>query len=53
MLNLLSGRLLSKNLTLRGVVKINNMAIKSMSEHNSLIGYVMQEDILLPTFTPA
>ena len=52
MLNLLSGRLLSKNLTLNGIVKVNNKSVTSMSDYKSLIGYVMQEDLLLPTFTP-
>ena len=52
MLNLLSGRLLSKNLTLNGIVKVNNKSVTSMSDYKSFIGYVMQEDLLLPTFTP-
>ena len=52
MLNLLSGRLLSKNLTLNGHLTVNNQAVTTMSEYKSLIGYVMQEDLLLPTFTP-
>lgn len=52
MLNLLSGRLLSKNLTLRGILRINDVQVDTMSNYKTLIGYVMQEDLLLPTFTP-
>lgn len=42
MLNLLSGRLLSKNLTLKGRIRINGQIIESMSDYKSAIGYVMQ-----------
>lgn len=52
MLNLLSGRQLSKNLTLKGRIKINGKEIDSMGEYKTSIGYVMQEDLMLPTFTP-
>lgn len=52
MLNLLSGRLLSKNLTLRGNIKINGKKVESMLDYKGVIGYVMQEDLMLPTFTP-
>lgn len=52
MLNLLSGRLLSKNLTLRGNIFINGKKVETMGDYKSVIGYVMQEDLMLPTFTP-
>lgn len=52
MLNLLSGRQLSKNLTLKGRIKINGKEIDSMGDYKTSIGYVMQEDLMLPTFTP-
>lgn len=52
MLNLLSGRLLSKNLKLRGNIKINGRNVTTMADYKSVIGYVMQEDLMLPTFTP-
>lgn len=52
MLNLLSGRLLSPNLELRGILRINNRFVTSMGEYKSSIGYVMQEDFMLATFTP-
>lgn len=52
MLNLLSGRLLSKNLKLRGTIKINGKKVETMTDYKSVIGYVMQEDLMLPTFTP-
>jgi ABC-type multidrug transport system ATPase subunit len=52
MLNLLSGRLLSKNLVLRGEIKINGKLVNTMADYKSVIGYVMQEDLMLPTFTP-
>lgn len=52
MLNLLSGRLLSKNLTLRGKIIINGKDVDTMADYKGVIGYVMQEDLMLPTFTP-
>ena len=52
MLNLLSGRLLSKNLSLKGSIKINGKNVTTMGEYRGVIGYVMQEDLMLPTFTP-
>jgi ABC-type multidrug transport system ATPase subunit len=52
MLNLLSGRLLSKNLTLKGSIKINGKIVTTMGEYQGAIGYVMQEDLMLATFTP-
>lgn len=52
MLNLLSGRLLSKNLSLKGRIKINGRLIDTMADYKSVVGYVMQEDLMLPTFSP-
>lgn len=52
MLNLLSGRLLSKNLTLTGRIKINGNLVNTMADYKSVVGYVMQEDLMLPTFSP-
>lgn len=42
MLNLLSGRLLSKNIVARGLIKINGRQVISMAEYKNAIGYVMQ-----------
>lgn len=52
MLNLLSGRLLSKNLYLKGRIKINGNLVNTMADYKSVVGYVMQEDLMLPTFSP-
>lgn len=52
MLNLLSGRLLSKNLVLKGRIIINGKPVTTMFDYKSVVGYVMQEDLMLPTFTP-
>ena len=43
---------MSNNLELIGSLKINNVAVKSVQAYKSYIGYVMQEDYMLPTFTP-
>jgi len=52
MLNLISGRQLSDNLELRGVLYINGTKTNNIGKYKSYIGYVMQEDFMLPTFTP-
>lgn len=52
MLNLLSGRLLSKNLTLTGELYANQKPTNDLNEFGEKIGYVMQNDVLLATFTP-
>jgi len=52
MLNLISGRQLSDNLELIGTLRINGIATNSIQQYKSYIGYVMQEDYMLPTFTP-
>ena len=52
MLNLLSGRLLSTNLELSGQLYVNGRPVVELTQYESMIGYIMQEDLLLPTFTP-
>lgn len=52
MLNLISGRQLSDNLELIGTLRINGIATNSIQKYKSYIGYVMQQDYMLPTFTP-
>jgi ABC-type multidrug transport system ATPase subunit len=52
LLNFLSGRLMSTNLTVEGGMRFNRESIKSVEPYCKQIGYVMQEDALLPTLTP-
>ena len=52
LLNILSGRLLSQNLKLSGNLFVNKRDTKDMNIYGERIGYVMQQDILLATFTP-
>ena len=52
MLNLLSGRLLSTNLSLSGELLVNAERVYDINKFGQCIGYVMQEDLLLPTFSP-
>lgn len=52
MLNLLSGRLLSANLSLYGDIVINGNEVVNIHEYKTLIGYVMQDDLMMATFTP-
>ena len=52
MLNLISGRQLSDNLELIGTLRVNGTATNSIGTYKSFVGYVMQEDYMLPTFTP-
>ena len=52
MLNLLSGRQLSEKLTAYGNLFINGNQVNNVNKFKSLIGYVMQDDLILPTFTP-
>lgn len=52
MLNLLSGRLLSTNLALYGTLSINGEETDNIAKYKQKIGYVMQEDLMLATFTP-
>lgn len=51
-LNYLSGRLVSKNLLQKGKIILNNEVIENFEEFNDVIGYVIQEDIVLETLTP-
>ena len=52
MLNLISGRQMSNNLELIGNLIINDTVVDSVGAYKSYVGYVMQEDYMLPTFTP-
>ena len=52
MLNLLSGCLQSKNLASYGSLFINGNQVQNTQKFKNLIGYVMQDDLILPTFTP-
>ena len=52
MLNFLSGRMLSKNLTITGSMKINGVSVANIDLIGNQIAYVMQDDVLLATFTP-
>lgn len=52
MLNLISGRQQSSNLEIIGDLVINGNKTKSIGDYKSYVGYVMQEDFILPTFTP-
>ena len=52
MLNLISGRQMSNNLELIGKLIINDTVVDSVGAYKSYVGYVMQEDYMLPTFTP-
>ena len=51
-LNYLSGRLVSKNLIQKGKIILNNECIDNFEDFNDIIGYVIQEDIILETLTP-
>lgn len=52
LLNLLSARLLANNLKLSGKLFVNQEQVYDINVHGDKIGYVMQEDLLFPTFTP-
>ena len=52
LLNFLSGRLVSENLTVSGQLFLNSKQINDMDKFNDQIAYVMQDDILLATFSP-
>ena len=52
MLNFLSGRMVSNNLNITGKMKINGVDSKNIDAIGNQIAYVMQDDILLATFTP-
>ncbi|EGR27220.1 hypothetical protein IMG5_200060 [Ichthyophthirius multifiliis] len=52
LLNFLSGRLFSENLAISGELFLNKRNLTSIEEYSNQIAYVMQDDILLSTFTP-
>ena len=52
MLNLLLGRLTSSNLELGGQFYVNGRAVDELTPYDNMIGYILQEDLLLATFTP-
>lgn len=52
LLNLLSARLIANNLKLSGRLFVNQEQVYDINVHGDKIGYVMQEDLLFPTFTP-
>eukprot|EP01017_Pseudomicrothorax_dubius_P039503 TRINITY_DN606_c0_g1_i4.p1 TRINITY_DN606_c0_g1~~TRINITY_DN606_c0_g1_i4.p1 ORF type:complete len:696 (+),score=61.84 TRINITY_DN606_c0_g1_i4:124-2088(+) len=51
-LNLVSGRLWSNKLAIEGILKLNGEAVTNLDQYGQVIGYVMQYDVLLKTFTP-
>lgn len=52
LLNFLSSRMLSKNLTIYGNLKINGVDADNIDDIANQVAYVMQDDILLAMFTP-
>ena len=52
LLNFLSGRMVCDNLTMTGLMKINGVSVENIDVVSNQIAYVMQDDILLATFTP-
>lgn len=52
LLNFLSGRLVSDNLQVSGRLSVNGLEIDSVDVIGDKVAYVMQDDILFPTFTP-
>lgn len=52
LLNFLSGRLISDNLSISGKLILNSKEIDDIDKFNDQMAYVMQDDILLATFTP-
>lgn len=52
LLNFLSSRMLSKNLTIYGNLKINGVDADNIDRIANQVAYVMQDDILLAMFTP-
>jgi ABC-type uncharacterized transport system YnjBCD ATPase subunit len=52
LLSLLSARLLANNLQLSGSLFVNQKQVYDINVYGDKIGYVMQEDLLFPTFTP-
>ncbi len=52
LLNLLSGRLASNNMKIYGEMYLNKKLVPDTEKHSNYMAYVMQDDILLSTFTP-
>ena len=52
LLNFLAGRITSPDLKLSGILKINGECIEDINDYTRKIAYVMQDDIVLDTFTP-
>lgn len=52
MLNFLSGRLVANNMEISGNLLLNSQEITDIDDYSNQIAYVMQDDILLATFTP-
>ena len=52
LLNFLSGRMVSDNLKITGKMMINGMDVPNIDVVSNQIAYVMQDDILMGTFTP-
>ncbi|CAD8049574.1 unnamed protein product [Paramecium sonneborni] len=52
LLNFLSGRLISDNLKISGELSLNGKRIDDIDKFNDQMAYVMQDDILLATFSP-
>lgn len=43
---------MSENLRIAGNLKVNGNETDNINEYKDYLGYVMQEDYMLPTFTP-
>ena len=52
LLNFLSNRMMSSNLSYSGAMKINGIEADSVEKIGNQVAYVMQDDVLLATFTP-
>ena len=52
LLNFLSSRMMSGNLSFSGNLMINGHSVESIEKIGNQVAYVMQDDILLATFTP-
>ena len=52
LLNFLSGRMVSDNLKITGRMMINGVDVPNIDVLSNQIAYVMQDDILLGTFSP-
>eukprot|EP01017_Pseudomicrothorax_dubius_P021861 TRINITY_DN2351_c0_g1_i6.p1 TRINITY_DN2351_c0_g1~~TRINITY_DN2351_c0_g1_i6.p1 ORF type:complete len:640 (-),score=172.28 TRINITY_DN2351_c0_g1_i6:54-1973(-) len=51
LLNFLSGRIDQSNLKIEGSLRLNGKYITDIEKYNHLIAYVMQDDILMATFS--